>query len=54
VGDQVLDELDRPAEFRPITLGGTCSTLKELAEQAPPLNLALLPALTDPKACGTK
>jgi hypothetical protein len=36
-----------------VTLGGTCSVLKSITSENPPLNQTLLPALTDPKICGT-
>ena len=41
------------AECTICTLGGTCGVFKSLAGENPPLNQTLLPALTDPKICGT-
>ncbi|MEA2268583.1 MAG: phospholipid/cholesterol/gamma-HCH transport system substrate-binding protein [Solirubrobacteraceae bacterium] len=44
---------DANGPFRPVTLGGTCGVLKEIAGDNPPLNLALQPALLDERICGT-
>jgi phospholipid/cholesterol/gamma-HCH transport system substrate-binding protein len=45
---------DANGPFRPVTLGGTCTVLRELTGDNPPLNLLFQPALLDDKACGTK
>jgi phospholipid/cholesterol/gamma-HCH transport system substrate-binding protein len=43
---------DANGPFRPVTVGGTCATLKQTADQNPPLNMVLQPALLDPSVCG--
>jgi phospholipid/cholesterol/gamma-HCH transport system substrate-binding protein len=53
-GASLFSTSDANGPFRPVTLGGTCQTFKSLAAAAPPMNLQLLPALTDPQACGAK
>ena len=52
-GAAVFSTSDANGPFRPVTLGGTCGVLRSLAGETPPLNQVLLPALTDPKICGT-
>jgi phospholipid/cholesterol/gamma-HCH transport system substrate-binding protein len=52
-GAAIFSTSDANGPFRPVTLGGTCGVLRSLAGETPPLNQALLPALTDPKICGT-
>ena len=37
---------------RPVTLGGTCTVLKELTGESPPLNLLYQPALLNGQVCG--
>jgi phospholipid/cholesterol/gamma-HCH transport system substrate-binding protein len=44
---------DANGPFRPVTLGGTCGVLKQIAGDNPPLNLALQPALLDERICRT-
>jgi phospholipid/cholesterol/gamma-HCH transport system substrate-binding protein len=44
---------DANGPFRPVTLGGTCGVFKSITSENPPLNQTLLPALTDPRICGT-
>ena len=52
-GASLFSTSDANGPFRPITLGGTCGMLKPLASENPPLDQTLLPALNDPKICGT-
>jgi phospholipid/cholesterol/gamma-HCH transport system substrate-binding protein len=52
-GATIFSTSDANGPFRPVTLGGTCGVLRSVAGEAPPLNQVLLPALTDPKVCGT-
>jgi phospholipid/cholesterol/gamma-HCH transport system substrate-binding protein len=52
-GAAVFSTSDANGPFRPVTLGGTCGVFKSIASENPPLNQTLLPALTDPKICGT-
>jgi phospholipid/cholesterol/gamma-HCH transport system substrate-binding protein len=52
-GAAIFSTSDANGPFRPVTLGGTCGVLRSLAGETPPLNQVLLPALTDPKICGT-
>jgi phospholipid/cholesterol/gamma-HCH transport system substrate-binding protein len=44
---------DANGPLRPVTVGGTCGTLKQTADANPPLNLLIQPVLLDPKLCGT-
>jgi phospholipid/cholesterol/gamma-HCH transport system substrate-binding protein len=53
-GAALFSSSDANGPFRPVTLGGTCTVLRELTGDNPPLNLLLRPALLDNKACGTK
>ena len=48
----VFSSGDANGPFRPVTVGSTCSTLKQTADQNPPLNMVLQPALLDPSVCG--
>jgi len=52
-GAAIFSTSDANGPFRPVTLGGTCGVLRSLAGETPPLNQVLLPALTDPRICGT-
>jgi phospholipid/cholesterol/gamma-HCH transport system substrate-binding protein len=52
-GAALFSTSDANGPFRAVTLGGTCGVLKALAGEAPPINQTLLPALIDPKVCGT-
>jgi phospholipid/cholesterol/gamma-HCH transport system substrate-binding protein len=52
-GAAIFSTSDANGPFRPVTLGGTCGVLHSLAGETPPLNQVLLPALTDPRICGT-
>ncbi|HEX7301106.1 MAG TPA: MlaD family protein [Solirubrobacteraceae bacterium] len=52
-GAALFSTSDANGPFRPVTLGGTCGVLRSLAGESPPLNQALLPALTDPELCGS-
>ena len=51
-GASLFSSSDANGPFRPVTLGGTCSVLKELTGDNPPLNLLFQPALLDPRVCG--
>jgi phospholipid/cholesterol/gamma-HCH transport system substrate-binding protein len=53
-GAALFSTSDANGPFRPVTLGGTCGVLRSLAGETPPLNQVLLPALTDPKLCGSQ
>jgi phospholipid/cholesterol/gamma-HCH transport system substrate-binding protein len=44
---------DANGPLRPVTVGGTCGTLKQTGDANPPLNLLFQPVLLDPKLCGT-
>jgi phospholipid/cholesterol/gamma-HCH transport system substrate-binding protein len=48
----VFSSGDANGPFRPVTVGGTCPTLRQVADQNPPLNMVLQPALLDPAVCG--
>ena len=52
-GAALFSTSDANGPFRAVTLGGTCGVLKSLAGETPPINQTLLPALTDPRVCGT-
>jgi phospholipid/cholesterol/gamma-HCH transport system substrate-binding protein len=52
-GAALFSTSDANGPFRAVTLGGTCGVLKSITSENPPLNQALLPALLDPKICGT-
>jgi phospholipid/cholesterol/gamma-HCH transport system substrate-binding protein len=52
-GAALFSTSDANGPFRPVTLGGTCGVFKSITSENPPLNQTLLPALTDPKICGT-
>ena len=52
-GAALFSTSDANGPFRAVTLGGTCGVLKSITSENPPLNQALLPALLDPKVCGT-
>jgi phospholipid/cholesterol/gamma-HCH transport system substrate-binding protein len=52
-GAAVFSTSDANGPFRAVTLGGTCGVLKSITSENPPLNQTLLPALTDPRICGT-
>ncbi len=43
---------DANGPFRPVTIGGTCSVLKEITGENPPLNLLYQPALLNQQVCG--
>jgi phospholipid/cholesterol/gamma-HCH transport system substrate-binding protein len=53
-GAALFSSSDANGPFRPVTLGGTCTVLREITGDNPPLNLLFQPALLDDKACGTK
>jgi phospholipid/cholesterol/gamma-HCH transport system substrate-binding protein len=50
-GAAVFSSSDANGPFRPVTLGGTCTVLKELTGDNPPLNLLYQPALLDKQVC---
>jgi phospholipid/cholesterol/gamma-HCH transport system substrate-binding protein len=52
-GAALFSTSDANGPFRAVTLGGTCGVLKSITSENPPLNQALLPALLDPKICGS-
>jgi phospholipid/cholesterol/gamma-HCH transport system substrate-binding protein len=51
-GAALFDTSDANGPFRPVTLGGTCTVLKELTGDNPALNLLFQPALLNQKVCG--
>ena len=51
-GAALFSSSDANGPFRPVTLGGTCSVLKELTGDNPPLNLLYQPALLNQRVCG--
>jgi phospholipid/cholesterol/gamma-HCH transport system substrate-binding protein len=51
-GAALFSSSDANGPFRPVTLGGTCTVLRELTGDNPPLNLLFQPALLDQKVCG--
>jgi len=53
-GAALFSSSDANGPFRPVTLGGTCTVLRELTGDNPPLNLLFQPALLDNRVCGTK
>ena len=50
-GDSVFSTSDANGPFRPITVGGTCSTLKQLAGDSAPMELQFLAGINDPRIC---
>ncbi|MGZ4269834.1 MAG: MlaD family protein [Solirubrobacteraceae bacterium] len=50
-GNAVFSSSDADGPFRPITVGGTCSTLTALASQSSEMNLNMLAPLNDPRIC---
>ncbi|MEA2384098.1 MAG: phospholipid/cholesterol/gamma-HCH transport system substrate-binding protein [Solirubrobacteraceae bacterium] len=51
-GAALFGSSDANGPFRPVTLGGTCTVLKELTGDNPPLNLLYQPALLNQQVCG--
>jgi phospholipid/cholesterol/gamma-HCH transport system substrate-binding protein len=51
-GASLFSMSDANGPFRPVTIGGTCSVLKEITGENPPLNLLYQPALLDQRVCG--
>jgi phospholipid/cholesterol/gamma-HCH transport system substrate-binding protein len=51
-GAALFSSSDANGPFRPVTLGGTCTMLKELTGDNPPLDLLYQPALLNRKVCG--
>ena len=51
-GAALFSTSDANGPFRPATLGGTCTVLKELTGDNPPLNLVYQPALLNQQVCG--
>jgi phospholipid/cholesterol/gamma-HCH transport system substrate-binding protein len=51
-GAALFSSSDANGPFRPVTLGGTCTVLKELTGDNPPLDLLYQPALLNRKVCG--
>lgn len=51
-GASVFSASDANGVLRPITVGGACPTLRQTADQNPPLGMVLGPALLDPTICG--
>jgi phospholipid/cholesterol/gamma-HCH transport system substrate-binding protein len=50
-GAALFSSSDANGPFRPVTLGGTCTVLKELTGDNPPLNLLYQPALLSNQVC---
>jgi phospholipid/cholesterol/gamma-HCH transport system substrate-binding protein len=50
-GDSVFSTSDANGPFRPITVGGTCGTLKQLANESAPMELQFLAGINDPRIC---
>jgi phospholipid/cholesterol/gamma-HCH transport system substrate-binding protein len=51
-GAALFSSSDANGPFRPVTLGGTCTVLKELTGDNPPLDLLYRPALLSKQVCG--
>jgi phospholipid/cholesterol/gamma-HCH transport system substrate-binding protein len=51
-GAALFSSSDANGPFRPVTLGATCSVLKQIGDASPPLNMILAPSLLDPSICG--
>ena len=51
VGNALFSSGDANGPFRPVTIGGTCGTIKQFADTAGPLGMVLAPALSDPTIC---
>lgn len=51
-GAALFSTSDANGDVRPITISGACQSIKQVADQNPPLNMVLAPALLDPKVCG--
>jgi phospholipid/cholesterol/gamma-HCH transport system substrate-binding protein len=51
-GAALFGSSDANGPFRPVTLGGTCTVLKELTGDNPPLGLLYQPALLNQQVCG--
>jgi phospholipid/cholesterol/gamma-HCH transport system substrate-binding protein len=50
-GAALFSSSDANGPFRPVTLGGTCTVLRELTGDNPPLNLLYQPALLNQQVC---
>ncbi len=50
-GNSLFSASDANGPYRPITVGGSCSTLTALASQSAPMQLEFLSALNDPRIC---
>jgi phospholipid/cholesterol/gamma-HCH transport system substrate-binding protein len=50
-GASLFSTSDANGPFRPVTLGGTCTVLRELTGDNPPLGLLYQPALLDKRVC---
>jgi phospholipid/cholesterol/gamma-HCH transport system substrate-binding protein len=50
-GAALFSSSDANGPFRPVTLGGTCTVLKELTSDNPPLGLLYQPALLNKQVC---
>jgi len=50
-GAALFSSSDANGPFRPVTLGGTCTVLKELTGDNPPLDLLYQPALLNKQVC---
>jgi phospholipid/cholesterol/gamma-HCH transport system substrate-binding protein len=51
-GAALFSSSDANGPFRPVTLGGTCTVLRQLTGDNPPLNLLFQPALLNQQVCG--
>jgi phospholipid/cholesterol/gamma-HCH transport system substrate-binding protein len=51
-GASLFSMSDANGPFRPVTIGGTCSVLKEITGENAPLNLLYQPALLNQQVCG--
>jgi len=51
-GAALFSGSDANGPFRPVTLGGTCTVLRQLTGDNPPLNLLFQPALLNQEVCG--
>ena len=51
-GASLFSMSDANGPFRPVTIGGTCSVLKEITGENPPLNLLYQPVLLNQQVCG--
>jgi len=51
VGNALFSSGDANGPFRPVSVGGTCGSLAQIADSEPQLGMVLAPVLADPTVC---